>query len=142
MKIQPKIEKSHFFDEDETDPSYVDGVFQCCDSVIAVLTQDQIDEWLVLFDEIATAEDAAEYCSYGTTTQVFDIDGALLVTVSDSGGELAAGEFQVWCEENGIEFQPVIDGLYCTGDSVEDIYTGTGGDDNMELLTLLHRIFN
>lgn len=140
--MKPVLEKSYFFDEDENDPSYVDGAFQCCDSVIAVLTQAQIDAWLAEFDKIATAEDATEYCDFGTTTQVFDIDGELLVTVSDSGGELASGEFQVWCEENGIEFQPVIDGLYCEGDAVEDIYTGTGGDDNMELLTLLHKIFN
>lgn len=139
---QPVQEKTYFFDEDETDLSYVDGAFQCCDSTIAVLTQAQIDEWLTVFDEIATNDDASEYCDFGTTTQVFDIDGALLVTVSDSGGELAAGEFEAWCEENGIDSQSVIDGLDCTGDSVEDIYTGTGGDDNMALLTLLHKIFN
>jgi len=139
---QPTLEKSYFFDDSDTNPSYVDGVFQCCDSAIAVLTPEQLDVWLEVFAEVATAEDASEYCDFGTTTQAFEVDDVLLVTVSDSGGELAVGEFEVWCELNGIDFQPVIDGLYCEGDAVEDIYTGTGGDDNMELLTLLHKIFN
>jgi hypothetical protein len=58
--------------------------------------------------------------------------------VSDSGGELASGEFSEFCDEQSIPNQFVID---CTDIAVSDIYTGCV-DDNVDLLTLLHKVFD
>lgn len=115
----------------------LDQVFECCDSYIAVLTQDQVDEWLSQFE---TAADS-EFTDAASATAVFEIDGKLLTVVSDSGSESASGVFYEFCEENGIEHQFVIDSLDCTGVDVEEIYTGEY-DNNTELLELLHKVYN
>ena len=59
----------------------------------------------------------------------------------DSGGENASGEFYQFCEDNGIDCQFVIDSVDVSGIEVDDIYTG-GNYDSLELLTLLHKVFN
>lgn len=139
MKIKPIREKTVSFNEGET--VTFEQVIECCDSYIAVLTQDQIDKWFTIFEEVTTAEDAAEFTDFGSTTLVFDIDGQLLTIVSDSGGENASGEFYQFCEDNGIEYQFVIDGIDCSDCEIDEIYTGVY-DDNQALLALLHKVFN
>ena len=140
MKLTPVREQTVVFDSSTGDT--VADIFECADSYVAVLTPKQIDQWFEKFANIVSDENAAEYCDGGTTTAVFDIDGTLLTVVSDSGGELAGGDFSLFCEELKIENQFIIDSMDCTGVDVEDIYTGTGGDDYIELLKLVHKIYN
>lgn len=135
MKLKPIQHVVYRYDDDDYD------LLECCDSAVAVLTEAQVAEWLKLFDDIGTDPEAADFCDFGTVTAVFDIDGEYLVVVADSGGELAAGEFEVWCEENNIPCQPIVDSLDCTDVDVEDIYTGAM-DDNLDLLKLVHRLYN
>jgi hypothetical protein len=135
MKLTPiqQVVINHYDDEKMT----LEQVFECCDSYIAVLTQEQLDEWLSMFESDADPE----YTDFASATVVFNVDGKLLTIVSDSGGESASGEFSEFCEENGIACQFVIDSLDCEGVDVEDIYTGEY-DNNIELLTLLHKVYN
>lgn len=135
MKLSPIKSKTCFFDADQTD------IFECCDSVVAVLTDDLIDEWMLEFKSIVDDDDAADYCAGGSTTQVFDIDGENLVVVADSGGELASGDFQVFCEDHEIPYQFIIDSLDCTDIPVDEIHTGMV-DDNVELLKMVHKLYN
>lgn len=85
-----------------------------------------------MFDEITSKDDAQEYTDFGSTSLVFEVDGKNLVVASDSGGEFAGGYFAEFCEENGIEFQFVIDSLDCEGIEVDEIYTDEI-DNNVEL---------
>lgn len=138
MKLVPVKEKTVFFnDDDET----IETLIQCCDSYIAVLTQEQVDEWFDTFEKIVSAVDAGNFTDFGSTTLVFDIDSKLFTIVSDSGGENASGEFYQFCEDNDIECQFVIDSIDCTGISIDEVYTGEMYD-SVELLTLLHKVFN
>lgn len=138
MKLTPVREKTVFFnDNDES----VDMLLECCDSYIAVLTPEQVDKWFDIFENFVSTEDVGEFTDFGSTTLVFDIDGKLFTIVSDSGGEGATGEFYQFCEDNNVEKQFVIDSVDCTGIEVDEIYTGEY-DNNEELLTLLHRVFN
>lgn len=138
MKLTPIREKTVFFnDDDET----LETLIQCCDSYVAVLTPEQVDEWFDIFEKVVSAEDAGEFTDFGSTTLVFDIDGKLFTIVSDSGGESSTGEFYQFCEDNSIVYQFVIDSVDCTGIAVDEIYTGEC-EDNLELLTLLHQVFN
>lgn len=131
--LEPVKQKVLFRDEDET----LDRLLEVCDSYIAVLTPEQVDEWLDQFEQHVDFE----FTDFGSATLVFDIGGKLLVTVSDSGGESASGEFYNFCEENDITCQFVIDSLDCTGLEVDEIYTGAD-KDNKRLLKLLHKVFN
>jgi hypothetical protein len=134
MKITPTKFKSHVFSDEHSS-------FECCDSVIAVLNDAQIKQWLNQFDEIASDPESKEFAE-ACITQVFDIDNKLLTIVSDSGGEISTAIFRDFCNENGVDCQFVIDSFDCTyTDAPEDIYTGEM-DNNIELLTLLHKIFN
>jgi hypothetical protein len=137
MKLQPVKEKTAIFYDVET----YEDILQCCDSYIAVLDQSQIDSWFKTFNEITSKDDAQEYTEFGSTSLVFEVDGKNLVVVSDSGGEFAGGYFAEFCEENNIEYQFVIDSLDCEDIEVDEIYTGEI-DDNVELLTLLHKVYN
>jgi hypothetical protein len=116
-----------------------DLIFQVCDSAIAVLTPDLLKEWLMEFKTIV--ENIQEIDVYATMTRAFDIEGQILVTVSDNGGELLVPDFEEFCEKRDIPCQPIIDSLDCTDVPVEDIYTGSY-DDNVDLLTLLHKVYN
>lgn len=138
MKLLPVKEKTVLFNNNDEN---LETLIQCCDSYIAVLTQEQIDEWFDTFEKIVSAVDAGNFTEYGSTTLVFDIDGKLFTIVSDSGGENASGEFYQFCEDNGIDCQFVIDSVDVSGIEVDDIYTG-GNYDSLELLTLLHKVFN
>jgi hypothetical protein len=135
MKFSPirQVVINHYDDEELA----LDQVFECCDSYIAVLTQDQIDEWLSMFNYISDPE----ITDFSSSTLVFDIDNKLLTIVSDSGGESASGVFQTFCEQRNIPCQFVIDTIDCTGVGIEEIYTGVC-DNNMELLELLHKVYN
>ena len=139
MKIKPIREKTVSFGEDEN-ITYED-VIECCDSYMAVLTQEQIDKWFEEFEQISASKEAAEYTEFGTTTMVFEVDGKNLVVVSDSGGEYASGEFLDFCNHHQIDCQFAIDSLDCEGVDIDDIYTGSS-DDNQELLTLIHKVYN
>lgn len=138
MKITP-TEIIEYYYNGETDETI--NILECCDSSVAVLSLEQVSNWIHEFKKIATAEDAGDYCAYGSSTLVFDIDGQLLVVVSDSGGELAGGLFMEFCRDLEIPCQFIIDSLECTGVEIEDIYTGEM-EDNIELLTLVHKIYN
>jgi hypothetical protein len=133
MNLEPVKQKVLFHEEGET----LDRLLEVCDSYIAVLTPEQVDEWLAQFEKHVDFE----FTDFGSATLVFDIGGKLLVTVSDSGGESASGEFYNFCEENNITCQFVIDSLDCTGLEVDEIYTGAD-KDNKRLLKLLHKVFN
>lgn len=135
MKLKPIQQIIYRYDDGDYD------LLECCDSVIAVLTQEQLTRWLDSFKTIGTDPEASDFCDSGTTTVVFDIDGEILVIVADSGGELASGMFEVWCEENDIECQAIVDSPDCTDVDVEDIYTGAY-EDNQKLLGMLHRVYN
>lgn len=145
MRILPLQSKVFHFDPEHdpnAPPPAPATLVDCADSTVAVLEEADLARWMTRFAEVAQAEDAADYCDFHTCTLVFEIDGRRLVVVSDSGGELATGEFQAFCAENGIPCQFIIDGLDCTSVAPADIYTGTGGGDNLDLLTLVHRIYN
>lgn len=133
MKLTP-VETKVVVPDDET---LDDVIIECCDSYIAVLDNQQVMEWMNQYESHVNFD----YTVYGSSTMVFDIDGKNLVVVSDSGGESASGAFAAFCEEHGIEHQFVIDSLDCTDVAVEDIYTGAD-EDNMDLLKLLHKVFN
>lgn len=142
MKLQPIIEKTVIFnDYDANDTDFLETCMDSCDSFIAVLTKEQLDNWLALFDKVVSQDDMGEYVEFGSRTMVFDIDGKLFTVVSDSGGEGSTGYFCSFCEENEIERQFVIDSVNCEGIAVDEIYTG-GYDDNLDLLTLLHKVYN
>lgn len=128
----------HYDDQNLMDEA---GVFEVCDSTIAVLNPAQEQAWLVRFAELANADDAQDYCEFGTMTAIFDTNGTRLTVVSDSGGELAAGEFEQFCDENGVAWQAIVDGLDCTGLDASEIYTGQSIDDPA-LLALVHQIYN
>lgn len=137
MNIEPHTVKQVVFDDSFEDP------FDCCDSVVAALSGEQLQTWLDIFEEKIQNEEAAEYCDFGTRTAVFDIDGQTFVAVSDSGGEWMTAEFQEFCETNNIPSQFVIDSLDCSDVDVDDIYTGCmEEDENKDLLRLLHKIYN
>lgn len=139
MLLEPTHASVYNFDDSMLDESMV---FDSCDSAVAVLTDDQLNVWFAQFKDLAEAEEeTGEYNAYGTRTLVFSIDGEQLVVVSDSGGEIAAGEFELFCEENGITCQTIIDSLDCTDVPVEDIYTGTM-DEDAHLLSLVHKLYN
>lgn len=135
--MKPILIKYFIFAENES----ADSISECCDSVIAVLSKDQIDKWLIKFDEIGLASDAIQFCDIGTITSVYNVDEKLLVVVSDAGGELASGEFSIFCDENNIVSQFIVDSIDCTGTPVDEIYTGDDSN-NLELLTLLHKVYN
>lgn len=144
MKIQPTAAYATLFDDKFHNPvagDRVEYIIQCCDSVIAVLNDEQLAEWLGQSAEYVEDPDAREFVD-GFATLVFDVDGKQLVVVVDTGGEYLSGAFYEFCEGEGVKFQSIVDSLDVTDVPIGDIYTGTGGDDNMELLTLLHKIFN
>lgn len=68
-----------------------------------------------MFEEITSKDDAQEYTDFGSTSLVFEVDGKNLVVVIDS--------------------------LDCEDIEVDEIYTGEI-DNNVELLTLLHQVYN
>ena len=138
MRLLPVKEKTVFFNDNDEN---LETLIQCCDSYIAVLTQEQVDEWFATFEKIVSAVDTGNFTDFGSTTLVFDIDGKLFTIVSDSGGENASGEFYQFCEDNCIDGQFVIDSVDISGIEVDDIYTGENYD-SLELLTLLHKVFN
>jgi hypothetical protein len=120
-------------------------LLEVCDSVMAVLTSNQLDVWSLVWStitEVGSDEvDGAVEWTDGSVFQVFDIDGKLLVIVSDSGGEWISEQFAEFCENNKIEFQRKVDSLDCEGIEVDEIYTGEM-DDNPVLLELLHKVYN
>lgn len=135
MKLTPAIQKviNH---NDNTVLSF-EEVTECCDSYVAVLKPSQVDKWLSQFDSAADPD----FTDFASGTFVFEVDDKLLTIVSDSGGESATGAFCEFCVDHNIPYQFVIDGLDCEGIGVEDIYTGEY-ENNMELLELLHKIYN
>jgi len=137
MKIQPSYSKYFVFD----DYSTAESLLECCDSVVAVMNDEQLNEWVKQFESICMEPDVDEYCESGTITNVFDVDNKKLVVVSDSGGELATAEFEEFCNDRKIPAQFIIDSLDCTDCEVDEIYTGCI-DDNQELLEMVHKLYN
>jgi hypothetical protein len=117
-------------------------LLEVCDSVIAVLTAKQLEEWTSKFNELTKADTYVnEGWTWGSVLQVFDIDNKLFTIVSDACGEWMAEVFAEFCTDNNIAHQGVIDSLDCENMPVEDIYTGAA-DDDPELLALLHKVYN
>lgn len=127
------------FEEENT--LTAEKIIECCDSVCAVLSEADLEEWLVKFNEIINDEDAGNYCDFWSATMVFMIEGKRLVCVIDSGGELASGEFSLFCDNRKIPNQFVIDSLDFTEVPVDDMYTGQM-TDNPGLMRLIHQITN
>jgi len=140
MKILPMTTTTKSFHSNGECLSYED-IIECCDSYAAVLTAHQIKDWMEEFDRICNDETSKDYCDFGTATAIFQIDDKNLVIVSDSGGELSSDEFYTFCENNKIDCQFIIDSFDCNDIEVDEIYTGEC-EDNMEILTLVHKIFN
>jgi hypothetical protein len=116
-------------------------LLEVCDSVIAVLSPKQLEEWTIAFNLLTEDTTEFEDFSDGTVMQVFDINDKLLTIVSDSAGEWAAEEFREFCKHHKIIHQGIVDSLDCEDVPVEDIYTGEM-DDHPELLELLHKVYN
>tara|TARA_R110000850_G_scaffold104174_1_gene214481 strand:+ start:551 stop:982 length:432 start_codon:yes stop_codon:yes gene_type:complete len=143
MKLTAIVTETHRagkFDIGAASDEY-DDLMECCDSVIAVLSFDQLGEWTIAFNLLTADTEEFEDFSDGTVMQVFDIDDKLFTIVSDSAGEWAAEEFSEFCVSHGITHQGIVDSLDCTGVPVEDIYSGEY-DDFPELLELLHKVYN
>lgn len=137
--LAPKISEIVFYHgETESDFS---SLLSCCDSASAILTDDQLAEWLVEFRTHANAPEAPQYCDFFTATVVFDIDGHQLVCVIDSGGEVTNGLFQLFCEDHSIAVQSIVDTLDFTGVDVSDMYTGTY-NNYPDILRLINKISN
>jgi hypothetical protein len=120
----------------------VEDFYEISDNTVAVLSDGQIDEWMIVFDGIIYDPDLDD-CDEGyAVTEVFDIDGEKLVIVADSGMVTGANDkFEMFCNQRDIPCQPIVDSLDCTDVDVEDIYTGAM-DDNPDLLALVHRLYN
>ena len=143
MKLQPTAAYATLFDDKFREPVTGDKVayiIQCCDSVIAVLSDEQLAEWLGQAAEYVEYPEARDYTD-GFATLVFDVEGEQLVAVVDTGGEYLSGAFYEFCEGEGVKFQSIVDSLDVTDVPVRDIYTGAE-KDNRKLLKLLHKIFN
>jgi len=138
MKLTPIRSEITYYSEDD----HTQDIFECCDSVVAVLADDQIEPWFAIYNQLATGLDAHQYCDYASTTQVFQIDGNNFVVVADSGGELTVGEFELFCQENDVPYQAIVDSIDCQDmENMDDFYTGQC-DDNSQLLALVHRLYN
>lgn len=143
MKLQPIAAYATLFDDKFREPvtgDKVEYIIQCCDSVIAVLNDEQLAEWLGQAAEYVEDAEARDYTD-GFATLVFDVEGEQLVAVVDTGGEYLSGAFYEFCEGEGVKFQSIVDSLDVTDVPVRDIYTGAE-KDNRKLLKLLHKIFN
>jgi hypothetical protein len=134
-ELTPQIKQEYRSTESDYD------LLECCDSVIAVLSPDQLREWAIAFNLLTADTEEFEDFSDGTVMQVFVIDHKLFTIVSDTAGEWTAEEFAEFCVRHEITHQGIVDSLDCTGVPVEDIYTGES-DDYPELLELLHKVYN
>lgn len=135
--VAPTILAAALYQED----AQAQDLFDCCDTVVAVLSPEQTAEWLAQFKVLANEEDAADYCEMGTLTAVVQAGDTPLTMVCDSGGEIATEAFSAWCEERRIPHQFMVDSPNVTGVALEDINTGMAKDDPV-LVALLHRAFN
>ena len=138
MKIKPFLVEICILDDHIK--TYED-ILQCCDSYIAVLTKEQLDEWVAHFKKVVTSDTYMNSYMYGSCTLAFQVGDDILVTVSDAGGEYLYDVFREYCEANDIDCQFVIDSLDCDGIDLDEIYTGEI-DNNDTLLKLLHQIYN
>jgi hypothetical protein len=117
-------------------------LLEVCDSVIAVLSPEQLEEWTSKFNKLTKADIYVnEGWTWGSVLQVFDINNQMLTIVSDACGTWMTEEFQEFCTDNNITHQGIVDSLDCEDVPVEDIYTGEM-DDHPELLELLHKVYN
>lgn len=137
--LEPKISEIVFYCEDTE--SDFESLLMCCDSASAILTDDQLAEWLIEFRTHANAPEAPQYCDFFTATAAFDIEGHQLVCVIDSGGEVTSGYFQVFCEDRSISVQTIVDTLDFTGAEVSEMYTGTY-NNYPDILSLVNKISN
>jgi len=136
MKHQPIKKYTANFEDDNDIVDF--GV--CCDSVIAVLTDDEVEQWFDIQENILH-DGYDDYDLYWTGSFLFIIDGKNFMVVSDAGEQYSVAKFHDFCENGNIQFQYVIDGLECEGIEVHQIYTGEC-EDNLELLSLLHKVYN
>ena len=142
MHINPLLTEIAGHSSDSPAPSYTDFI-EVSDSVIAVLTQEEIDIWRPLFrqiaQDIATNDQSGSF--EGAAFAVFPVAGQLLAVASDHGDESATEPFMGFCQSRGIACQFVIDSIDCSDIDPEDIYTGEA-EDNLDLLRLLHKVYN
>jgi hypothetical protein len=137
MKLKPTRSLGRTFEDVHTEELY-----DISDNTVAVLSDGQINEWMIVFDGIIYDPEFDD-CDYGyAVTEVFEIDGEKLVVVADSGMVTGANDaFEMFCNQRNIPCQPIVDSLDCTDVDVEDIYTGAM-NDNLDLLKLVHRLYN
>jgi hypothetical protein len=136
MKLTPVINVEHRV---HTDVSI--DLLDACDSVMAILTASQLEQWTSKFNERAAAAIWINAgWTWGSVLQVFDIDDQLFTIVSDSCGTWMTEKFQEFCTDNKIAQQEVLDYLDCENVPVEDIALGEG--DCPALLEFLHKIYN
>lgn len=100
-------------------------LFEVCDSVIALLAPEQIDEW---FDRINNIPRSDEY---GVGICVFEVDGKQLTIICDSGMFGVAENFHEFCQENDIPSYYILDSpVIGDYDDLGDFYIHP--DDNPE----------
>lgn len=118
-----------------------DKLIECCDSVVAVLTDDQIADWLTEFRAETVVFDTKEWFDEYASTMIFEINGEKLVVVVDGGMVGMADCFHAFCVEENITCQGIVDSLDFEDVEVDDMYTGYD-EDNQHLLTLVNAITN
>lgn len=128
----------NYADEDELTP---EQIIECCDSAVAVLVNEDLKDWLEIFEKLSNDEEAADFCEFFTATMTFMIEEKTLVCVIDSGGEISSGEFVLFCQDRNIPVQPIVDTLDFNGCSIDEMYSGQM-DDDPELMRLIQQITN
>jgi hypothetical protein len=76
MNLEPVKQKMLFHEEGET----LDRLLEVCDSYIAVLTPEQVDECLAQFEKHVDFE----FTDFGSATLVFDIGGKLQLAIVEA----------------------------------------------------------
>lgn len=142
FKTQP-ISIVNRFHEDDKEQLFDLSVVDCA---YALLTDEQYDEWLTIFNSL----DNIMYEDNVTSCLRFKWEDKNFVMIADSGDEISHGEFQEYCENKGIASQfdidcPIIykqEGVIDWDDEEcrdEFIYTGCGSDqDNPELIKIMY----
>jgi len=138
MKNPDFLIYKNYADNDELTP---DQIIECCDSAVAVLTKEDLKDWLEIYNVLSNEEDAAQFCEGHTATMTFMIEEKLLVCVIDSGGEISSGEFVLFCQARNITVQTIVDSLNFNGCAIDEMYTGQM-DNDPELMRLIHQITN
>jgi hypothetical protein len=118
-----------------------DELIECCDSMVAVLTDAEIINWVIEFRAAAADLNTTEWYGDYASTMIFEISGEKLVVVVDGGMVGLADAFEAFCLNSNITCLGFVDSLDFADVDVDDMYTGYVEDDR-HLLTLVNAITN